>query len=244
MRVSHGKWTKHKFMSKNEKLSSFLPETQYLTENSLSLMLDKYKQVMVKPCFGYQGKGIIMITRLNDEEFELHIGHQKIIISGKENIFEYLKQNHFSKKRQRYIVQQRIQLAAINNNPFDIRVMVQRKRRSKKWVITGKLAKVAAKLFVVTNVAKAVLPIEDVIEKSTINSEKMKEIIAIIDQISMITAIHLAQFYKRTRVFGLDIGLDQEGKVWIIEANLTPAASIFKKLNDGSYETIITYKRG
>ncbi len=244
MRVSVGKWTKHKLMLKDERLASYLPDTQYLNRSSLILMLDKYNQIMVKPCFGYQGLGIIQITSLSDEDFELHIGHRKTIINGKEKIYDYLKENHFPRKRQRYIVQQRIPLATINKNPFDVRVMVQRKKNSSEWVVTGKLAKVAANNFVVTNAAKAILTVEDAIEKSLINNEKINDIVADLEEVSLLIAQQLANSYTKKRVYGIDLGIDLEGKVWIIEANLTPAVSMFKFLNDGSYETINSYKRG
>jgi YheC/D like ATP-grasp len=244
MRVSVGKWTKHKLMSKDERLSSYLPDTQYLTRSSLNLMLDKYNQIMVKPCFGYQGIGIIQISFLSDADFELHIGHRKIIINGKENIYDYLKENHFPRKRQRYIVQQRIPLATINNNPFDIRVMVQRKKKSLEWVVTGKLAKVAANNFVVTNAAKAILSVENALEKSLVSNEKIKDIVAELEEVSLLIAQQLKNSYTKKRVYGIDLGIDTQGKVWIIEANLTPAVSMFTLLNDGSYETIKSYKRG
>lgn len=244
MRASVGKWTKHKLMLKDERLSSFLPDTQYLDRTSLNIMLDKYNQIMVKPCFGYQGRGIIQISSLSDERFELHIDRRKSFVNGKENIYDYLKENHFPSKRQRYIIQQRIPLATINNNPFDVRVMVQRKKDSLEWVVTGKLAKVAANNFVVTNAAKAVLSVEDAIEKSLVNNEKMKDIVAELEEVSLFIAQQLANSYTKKRVYGIDLGIDLEGKVWIIEANLTPAVSMFKILNDGSYETINSYKRG
>ncbi|MEH6995949.1 YheC/YheD family protein [Neobacillus drentensis] len=244
MRVSVGKWTKHKLMLEDERLASCLPDTQYLDKTSLNIMLDKYNQIMVKPCLGYQGRGIIQISSLLDEEFELHIERWKSFVNGKENIYDYLKENHFSRRRQRYIVQQRIPLATINNNPFDVRVMVQKKKDSLEWVVTGKLAKVAANNFVVTNVAKAVISVEGAIEKSLINNEKIKDIVADLEEVSLLIAGQLAKSYPQKRVYGIDLGIDLEGKVWIIEANLRPALSMFKLLNDGSYETIKSYKRG
>jgi hypothetical protein len=245
MRVSVGKWTKHKLMLENERLASFLPDTQYLDRTSLNIMLDKYNQIMIKPCLGYQGRGIIQISSLSDERFELHIERSKSFVNGKENVYDYLKENHFpQKRRHRYIVQQRIPLATINNSPFDIRVMVQRKRDSLEWVVTGKLAKVAANNFVVTNAAKAILSVEDAIETSLINNEKIKDIVAELDEVSLLIAGQLANSYTQRRVYGIDLGIDTEGKVWIIEANLRPSVSMFKFLNDGSYETIKSYKRG
>jgi hypothetical protein len=244
MGVSVGKWTKHKLMAEEERLASFLPDTQYLNRTSLNIMLDKYNQIMIKPCNGFQGRGIIQISSLEDEQFSLHFERSETLVKGKENIYDYLKEHHFPKKRLRYIVQQRIPLATINNNPFDVRVMVQRKKDSFKWVVTGKLVKVAANNFVVTNAAKALLSVEDAIEKSQINNEKMKDIVADLEGVSLLIAQQLSNSYTKKRVFGIDLGIDLEGKVWIIEANLRPAVSMFKYLNDGSYETIKSFKRG
>jgi hypothetical protein len=244
MRVSVGKWTKHNLMLEDEKLAAFLPDTQYLDRTSLPIMLDKYNQIMVKPCLGFQGRGIIQISSLSDESLELHIERRKSFVSKKENIYDYLKENHFPRKRQRYIVQQRIPLATINNNPFDVRVMVQRKKDSLEWVVTGKLVRVAANNFVVTNVAKTVLSVEDAINKSLINNDRVKDIVADLEEVSLLIAKKLVNTYTQKRVYGIDLGIDLEGKVWIIEANLRPAASMFKLLNDGSYETIKSYKKG
>ena len=91
--------------------------------------------------------------------------------------------------------------------------MVQRKEISSEWVITGKLAKVAANNFVITNAAKALLSVEKAIEKSTLNNEQLKEIIVELEQVSLLIAQQLAKSYTEKCVFGFDLGIDQEGKV-------------------------------
>ncbi|GHH99576.1 YheC/YheD family protein [Neobacillus kokaensis] len=245
MRVSYGKWTKHKLMSQSDKLIGYLPDTQYFKKEILWSMLDKHKQVMLKPCFGYQGIGIVQLTALEGDAIEFHKNYKKLILNGKDETFSYLKENHFSKKRKpRYIVQQKIPLATINNNPFDIRVMVQRKKTSSEWVVTGKLAKVAANNYVITNAAKAVLSVEEAINRSTLDNEATQKIISELEHVSLLVAHHLAKSYPKKRVYGIDLAIDQEGRIWIIEANLSPATSMFKFLKDGSYETIKSYKRG
>jgi len=47
----------------------------------------------------------------------------------------------------------------------------------------------------------------------------------------------------QTALLGLDIGIDTSGKPWIIEANFTPAKSLFLKLKEKSmYHRIMSYK--
>ena len=77
MGVSIGKWTKHNLMAREEGLSMYLPHTKLLTENSLWKMMDQYEKVMIKPCIGYHGRGIVQITSLADEKLEIHSGYQK-----------------------------------------------------------------------------------------------------------------------------------------------------------------------
>ncbi|AZU60405.1 YheC/YheD family protein [Neobacillus mesonae] len=243
MRVSYGKWTKHRLMSQDERLKDYLPETKYFSQESLWTMVEKHGQVMIKPCLGHKGYGVVQISALEDDQYELHKEFKKVILTGKEETYEYLKKNCIKRQRH-FIVQQKIALAAINNDPFDIRVMIQRKRKSRDWVITGKLAKVAARNYVITNVAKAVLPVEEAISKSNIDNEQKQKTIAMLDEVSLLVVQHLASSYPRTRAFGLDVGIDSKGDIWIIEANISPSSSMFKFLKDGSYKTIIAYKRG
>ncbi|MDR7077617.1 hypothetical protein J2Y03_002641 [Neobacillus niacini] len=42
----------------------------------------------------------------------------------------------------------------------------------------------------------------------------------------------MAKVYPNARMWGLDIGIDQFGKPWFIEANLVPDISIFRYLSD------------
>jgi len=66
MRVSYGKLTKHNLMSRDKRLLDFLPDTQYFIEETLWEMLKKHRQVIVKPCFGYQGIGVVQLSALEE----------------------------------------------------------------------------------------------------------------------------------------------------------------------------------
>jgi D-alanine-D-alanine ligase-like ATP-grasp enzyme len=49
------------------------------------------------------------------------------------------------------------------------------------------------------------------------------------------TAERLGSEYKTLRLIGLDMGIDEDGKPWIIEANFRPALSLFRKLHNQTY---------
>ncbi|MEX2104874.1 MAG: YheC/YheD family protein, partial [Bacilli bacterium] len=144
-----------------------------------------------------------------------------------------------------HIVQQYIALAEVGGRPIDIRVMVQR-MKSRPWNITGSLAKVAGAKHIVTNVARSkgyVLPTRTALKKTFGNDKKVEKIVSSLNQTSMIAAKQLGKSYS-TRKVGLDMGIDTNGKVWIIEPNFDPAFSLFLKLKDKTmYRTIVKYNR-
>src|SRR5690606_25626954 len=131
----------------------------------------------------------------------------------------------------------------VGNNPIDIRVIVQRKRKSSEWIVTGKIAKVARDGYIITSAAKELVPVEEAIKRSSLNSELKQKMLNELDQVSLNTARQLEKYYTKSRLIGLDMGIDQEGKIWIIEANLTPNIAMFNKIEDKSdYETIKRYQ--
>ncbi|MBS4179337.1 YheC/YheD family protein [Lederbergia citrea] len=236
------KWRDYQVMGGEETLHKYLPETQLLTKRSLWEFMNRYNQVIIKPRHGYRGLGVSTISSLDKDLFEIHIENRKITLTDREEVYDYLKDLQKSHYYNRYIVQQRIPLATIDDCPFDLRVMVQRKRGSSNWVVTGKAAKVAAENFLVTNVAQNVLPVEEAIQNSTLCHIQHQSLLPEIDNIGIQAATKLNPKY---RTVGFDIGIDHNGKIWIIEANFNPVISIFDLLIDKMmYETIKKFKKG
>jgi hypothetical protein len=150
-------------------------------------------------------------------------------------------------KGRQHIVQRKITLAKVNGRPFDVRVMIQKKKKS-DWSVTGKLAKIAGPGYIITNVARSkgrVVPLSTAIHQSNIHGASSGRIERRIHQIAL-KSVHRLQKYYRIQTVGLDIGIDTKGKVWIIEANFTPNIFLFKRLKDKSmYRRILSYyKKG
>lgn len=53
-----------------------------------------------------------------------------------------------------------------------------------------------------------------------------------IDQLSANIPIHLESHFGRLAELGIDFGVDQQGKVWILEVNSKPGRSSFFKIGD------------
>lgn len=242
MSYSRGKLTKHRLLAKKADLVTSLPNSRLMTKGNFHSMLTRYKRIIVKPSIGSNGVGVMSISYLNNNNYSIHYDNTKRRLIGISKTYAYIKKKTKGKK---HMIQRKITLAKVNGRPFDIRVMVQRDKRS-KWVITGKLAKIAGKGYMITNVARSkgrVSPLTTAIHKSNIPGISSNRIQKNIDRISM-KAVHQCAKYYHINTVGLDIGLDEKGKVWIIEANFNPSRPLFRKLKDQSmYRRIMDFDR-
>jgi hypothetical protein len=144
------------------------------------------------------------------------------------------------------MVQRRISRPTINGRPFDLRVIIQRRSGSNIWTVTAKVAKVAGKGYIVSNNTRSkgvLLPVLTAFQRSTIKHLSPQALLSNIDRIALLSTQRLATYFTDHRIYGLDIGLDENGSVWIIEANLYPSLSHFLKLEDKTmYHRITAYK--
>jgi glutathione synthase/RimK-type ligase-like ATP-grasp enzyme len=229
MKRCRQKWAQHTILIEDDFLKDCLPETKLLDEASFWELLDRYKQVIVKPNRGRWGKGLLKIKKIGRNKYEFCSEMNKRFIHGRfdtyRNVKRYLISDH-------NIVQQSISLGEIGGAPFDFRVMVQRRRNSATWAITGMVAKVASKRYFITNTAGKVMNVEKALEDSNIKKMNYNELLNLIEEISIVTAEKLSSVYPKHRVYGIDIGIDNKGKPWVFEANFNPNLAYFRMLAD------------
>jgi len=227
MSYSYGKWTKYHMMMENSTLVGYLPKTLILSQAGFWELLEDHGAVVIKPSEGSQGYGVVQVSKVGENRYEMHSNRNKIIC-GRIDVEEFLDKEKYGRKL--YLVQQKIPLATVEECPFDLRVMVEREKDSIEWKVTGKLAKVAKNGYFITNIAKEILSVEQVFEKSSIKDIDFHLLNTEIDNIALLTAYELGEYYQSSRLIGLDIGLTNSGDLYIIEANLKPSRGMFKKL--------------
>lgn len=239
---SETKLTKYSVLRASPSLVSALPKTRRFSKQSLYAFLDQYKKVIAKPASGSGGAGVILVTRQTKGRYRVQRGPTRRTVRGKQETYQYLRK----KMTTPYLIQRCIPLARANGSLFDVRVMAQR-RPGSPWTVTGILAKVAGKGYIITNIKRSkgkVLPIRTAIQRATIRGASDSTIIARLRRIAILAANRLARYYTHQQVFGFDMGIDSNGRVWIIEANLRPDITLFLKLADKSmYSKIKAYQR-
>lgn len=220
------KWDKFKVLKDAERLKRYLPETKRFTRKSLWFFIRKYCTVMLKPYNGKSGYGIIQVSQLEEDRFAIRHENRQIIMDGKRAV---LKQLQKMTGLQKYMVQRRICLAEIEKRPFDIKVIVQRKKRL-SWKATDMIAVVAEKDYVVTNVSRTVLPVKQAVALSLLKQVRARTLLRKMKDICLMAAKQLGDQYPSQNIIGFDIGLDRDSKLWIIEANFKPSMKPFLML--------------
>jgi glutathione synthase/RimK-type ligase-like ATP-grasp enzyme len=242
--MSYNKWYIYEALMEESGLKEYIPETYKFTKDNLFKMLKLHNEIIIKPIYGLGGKGVRKVTKMDNGGFKIHHENVKSIIKDKNLLYDHLKDIE-AKQKKSFIIQNYISLAKINGRPIDIRNIVQRKKGTTDWMITGKFAKVAREGYLVTNLKSGgdILSIEQAFEKSNIKDVNMQKTLQVIDEVSLLATACLSKHFKNQTIWGLDLAVDEEGHVWFIEANKFPLVSIFRRLDDRSmYETIISIK--
>lgn len=200
------------------------------TYQDVKAMLMRHRFIYLKPTGGSLGRGIMRLTYKPQQGYFMRYrrgGHNSVLRFTKfAGLKRALQQRTGSLKR--YVCQQGIRLAEIDQCPIDFRFHLN-KDHSNNWVIAGIGAKKAGRGSVTThlrNGGKLLTPEQalnvtfgsrsgEILEKAKRDTIKLAEIIE-------------RKSKRRVGELGFDIGIDKSGHIWMFEANAKPGRSIFK----------------
>ncbi|MDO7905617.1 YheC/YheD family protein [Paenibacillus sp. JX-17] len=229
---SRDKLKKHRFMEGSSRLSAHLPKTRRFAFKHFDKLLRQYGAVVVKPIGGSRGRNVFQVSYTGNQVYQLQLDDQKTRIHGRREAYRYIKQQIGSRK---YMVQRLISRATVKGRPFDMRIIVQRKKRSSRWKVTARLAKIAGEGYIVSNLTRShgiPLRMSKALRHSSLRHMRPLVLKKRVDRISIHAARRLRRLFPGHRIYGLDVALDRGGYAWIIEANLFPSMSHFRKLGN------------
>ncbi|MEK5419064.1 YheC/YheD family endospore coat-associated protein [Paenibacillus sp. FSL L8-0708] len=215
----YGKDEIHQLLEKNTELREYLPVTTRVS--GLKEMMNLYPDLILKPCRGSIGNGVMRLVRKGAQRWTLSylspsMQRWRSIPVNQAALPQALRARLTSVP---YLVQERIPLAEIGGRPFDLRVTVQRGWGG-DWQVTGLFAKLAAPGGFVSNIARggealsSSLALEKAFSRSTAAHIRMS-----VEILSLAIARCLEQDLPGLADIGLDIGITKDGRLFFIECN-------------------------
>lgn len=228
-----GKWKTHKLLSKHEILLDHLPETMlFRSGREVFDLLERHGTVYLKPSGGSSGRGIIRITA-NDDRYNVNFRIAGQVKSVKFSDLVQLKNYILNIVGEtRYIVQQGLNLVTLHGSPLDIRVLMQKNLHG-VWHRTGMAARVAGKGNYISNIHAGgrAAKISSILPLIFSDLDKAQRIQNDISRLSSLIAAWVTS--EGNPLFGeiaVDLGVDDTGKVWIIELNAIPGRTVFRRI--------------
>lgn len=227
---SLGKWPLYKNLSRYSEIRDYLPETiLYKTFDDIKHMLNKYDFIFFKSSFGSRGEEVLSVEKNNGKyridyyDRNLKIVHADDLESLKMNVEKFIEDKK-KNGRQRFIVQQGIRLIKFDGHNMDFRMHIVKNEQG-KWEVTNYYAIHSRGNSKITNfcVGGDIDLYENVYEK--LKADHPDIAIPTQEELGKIT-VKMGTFIERAfglyGEIGIDMAIDENGKVWFIEGNAKP----------------------
>lgn len=213
------KWEVHKHLSKDQDILPYLPlTTPYHSPLDLKNMLAYTDKVYLKGFEGGRGRKVICVTKLPDKGYEYKYFIDRLYVC-KVNDFNNLVQGLLAfYKGKDFLVQEAIDLIQIGNRLVDMRAEVQRGKNGELTVVAIPV-RVGQNNSPITAHADA-YPFQHFFKNMMNCSETEIEIKE--NQVTQfVKSVYksLENAYGPSVEIGIDLGLDQNGRIWFIECN-------------------------
>jgi glutathione synthase/RimK-type ligase-like ATP-grasp enzyme len=232
------KWDIYTLLSQSS-FKPYVPDTFiYHAENVLEL-LERYNLLFIKPFYGNRGRGIYRVELM--EQGDIHISSHTLaphyIYRKKEEAQQKLLELLHTKNM---IVQEGVQLSQIDNQNYDIRVLIQKDIRG-EWSVSSIVCRVADEHYFNTSIYKGIYEAKDVFPR-IFTSEKEALIVQSLNELSIGVALSLEAHLGTLGELSVDFVLDKDWNLWIIELNGKPQKSIYKDIKNFQHQQLIYSK--
>jgi hypothetical protein len=226
--ASFDKYDTYKKLQGIEKAAPYLPPTINVHSfNDIRRFLLKYKTVYLKKVHSSLGKGVVKVQYRNSRSFEFSHFRSRLRNRSVSNMNKLKRPLSQFFKKKKFIAQQAIDLITLNGCNVDFRAEVQ--RTGEQITIGGIAARVGLKRSPIT-VHSTAMPAEIFFESELGYSEKkVKEVVDEIEAFLKTIYFSLEEAYGNFGEIGIDFGIDNKGRIWLIEANSKSAKVSFEK---------------
>lgn len=216
------KWEVHEVLLSEPSFRAYLPKTEYAQYECIYDFLHEKVSFFLKPIWGSLGKGIYYVEF--DHKLSKWIftdGKKKQSFTSIRDACTYIER---IAAKSPHIIQQKIALVTYDERPVDFRINLISSAPS-EFDVTSIIARVSAKDKLVSNLSQGGelgKPLN--VLKSLFDSGTAKAIQSLMKELSIEMASLLSHELDGSyREFGIDMGVDLDGKPWLIECNIKPS---------------------
>ncbi|MEW5818070.1 MAG: YheC/YheD family protein, partial [Spirochaetota bacterium] len=222
-RGNFNKWELYRLLRSNDKLSKHLPETMYFNNTKdLITMLERFGNVYLKGCNGSRGKQVLSVATLPEGGFEVRSFIQKNVARKIHSIHELNKHISSCLNGKDVIIQQAIDLITVDNRIADFRGELQRNGRG-ELTITAIPVRIGKQYSPISTRGSS-YPFEVFFQNiMNYSKEETAKIKSCAEDFLVEIYTLVEQAYGPFGELGIDIGLDNTGKLWFIECNAKSA---------------------
>ncbi|MDX8363344.1 YheC/YheD family protein [Cytobacillus sp. IB215316] len=234
------KWEIYKILNNDPILSHYIPKTEKVTSRHKVIQyLRKTKQVLLKPESGSQGRGVISLS-VKDQYIEAKTHRkEKVITKQFQHKSEFISWLTKLLTVQSYLMQPLLSLHDEKHRPFDIRILLQKNEQG-HWVERGRGIRRGQQNDLISNIhgGGMYIPFKNWMDALSTNTNNIikDELETIIDRVPQILERQFSELFE----LGIDIGLDQDNKIWLIDTNSKPGRSVIFQLNSNKESELFT----
>ncbi|WP_442600835.1 YheC/YheD family endospore coat-associated protein [Paenibacillus sp. KN14-4R] len=228
------KWNATQLFLQTEALQKWMPETTKYNVSNLEAMTEKYDILYIKPGNGTGGRSIVKLCRTRKgfliQARSRNLAQKSIELRGMFSLKHWMN-NWVDQQKIRngiFMIQQGLNLEIIPNHVADTRLLIQKDDKG-EWTVTGMGIRVGPRNSSTSNLhggGKAV-PFEELIAEK-FGEEQVEPIRNECYELAFQVVRTIEEHFGGMMEFGLDIGVDVNGRVWLIEVNPKPGRDIFK----------------
>ena len=203
------------------------PKSGKVPDKALSF-LRRHRKIVIKPNGGSHGRGVAAIQQ-SESGYLVH-GRTR------ENRFFQLTFNDESSLKQwlnrfvattRYVMQPYLQLTTPDGRPYDLRMLIQKNERG-EWITTGMAIRTGKPHSLTSNLhggGRAERAVPFLLRH--FHRDQVDDIMEKIRWLATVVPPHIERHHGRLLELGLDVGIDTDGRVWLLEVNSKPGRSVF-----------------
>lgn len=223
--TSHSIGTKMKVFQKIKKGGQFsnhlIPSYNISNPDKALNLLQELPRAVIKPHSGNKGRSIYFVSLLEDNTV-------RCICGIEENIYTLPQFKEILNKlisEQKYLIQPFIECKTKTGFAYDLRLHVQ-KNTLGKWAITLIYPRISGNNKLTSNISNGGYRGELIPFLVEEFGDQYFDIKQMLEYFAVTFATHFDSLYKRRSFdeLGIDVGIDQNHKIWIFEVNWRPGS--------------------